>query len=465
MRQVLKFIAEAIAFAQERRGRRSFVVGLVGLGLLFGASWLRWFAVPEGHPDLPLGTSAVFSVEAGASYFYKILCIAAIGGIVLVALRLAEPRRVVAGIVGVFFAALLFFPHIVMIWSPAVSARATWLDLEHLNLIATTGDEWEGSEVKAFDWKANVYASDLPGSAAVIRTPSLHPTLTPFGSLKEMLGWLGYSTAYCNFVCFGWFMAMAGALLLLVSTARSARGPDFEPLTVWAKTFAMAMGAAIAVSLVPAGLCAWQIDRARAAYERGEFALALDELESAASIVPAIRTNGDFVEQRGLVDTRLNRNTAEAELHRARALVQTGHFEEAEAYFAALAGASHIGDGVRLEATRQLIRRGIRKLNSGAIGSAIETLEGVLRRDPCDIKASYALQLAYLRTGESDAVQSLGRRMRSTYAFFNSLDKLPVLGAVQENVMYAAYLRGDVTATQAARQLLTDPSRLAKEAP
>ena len=465
MRQVLKFVFDGMGFARERRGRLSFVVGLVGLGCLFGASWLRWFAVPDGRPGLPLGTSAVFGVEASATYLYKFLCLVVIAAVVFLAVRVAEPRHVVARVAGILFAALLFFPHIVMIWSPGVSARATWLDLEHVNLTANTGDEWEGSEAKAFDWKANVYASDLLPSTSVIRTPSLHPTLSPFGSLKEMLGWFGYSTAYCNFVCAGWFMALVGALLLLISTARSPRGPDFDALTVWAKTFAMSMGAAIVMSMVPAWLCAWQIDRARAAYERGDFALALDRLESAASIVPAIRANGDFVEQRGLLDTRLGRDTAGAELHRARVLAQTGHFEEAETYLAALAGAPHVGDGVRLEATRQLIRRGIRKLNSGAVGSAIETLEGVLRRDPCDIKASYAIQLAYLRTGDSDAVQSLGLRMRSTYRFFNSIEKLPVLGAVQENVMYAAYLRGDVTATQAAHQLLTDPSRLAKEAP
>jgi hypothetical protein len=96
---------------------------------------------------------------------------------------------------------------------------------------------------------------------------------------------------------------------------------------------------------------------------------------------------------------------------------------------------------------------------------AIQTLEGVLRRDPCDIKASYAIQLAYLRTGDSTAVRGLGLRMRSTYAFFNSLDRLPVIGAVEENVMYAAYLSGDVTAAHEARLLLTDPSRLIKEVP
>jgi tetratricopeptide (TPR) repeat protein len=249
----------------------------------------------------------------------------------------------------------------------------------------------------------------------------------------------------------------------MLASCRRAAGPDLSVARTAAITFGKALLVGLALALVPAGVCALLIEGARRDVEHGRTADALRRLDAAATIVPLIRMNADVVAQQGLLADRLGRDTPEAALHRARVLLLRGHWQEAEAMLESVAGDPMTRLGTRLEAIRYLLRHGIRQLNSGETNVAIATFEAVLAHDPCDLKADYALQLAYLRSGRSQGVPALAAKARAIYAYFNTIDKLPVLGAVQENVMYAAFLRHDLAATQAAHQLLMDPGRVAKE--
>jgi hypothetical protein len=463
MLRLRRFVADALTFARERRARLPFVLALLGAALLSAGVVLPWFRVPVAASGHLAAAVDVAGRDAPIALVFKALCASALGATVFLTLRTVEPKAHVARLAAILLAVLLFFPHACMVWCPNTAARATWLDAQHRSLVWTGGDVWSSGENKSFEWKSRLYVADILDEAGIMGTPALSPRAIPFGSVRDLLIWFGYSNSFCLFVCSGWVFSVIGAVLLLLSLFRSARGPDFATMWVAGRSGGLFLCVALPIALVPAVTCAWQVDRARVAAEHGELALSLARLESAASIVPMIRMNSDVVDEIGLLHARLGRQTPEAALHRARSLVQRGRLEEADALLSSMATAEDISPLVRLESIRALLRRGIREWNSGQAVAAAGTLEGVLEADPCNVKANYALELAYLRTGRFASVESLAARMRAIYRFFNTLDKVPVLGAVQENVVYAAYLAGDAEAAQAAREYLSDPSRLSKE--
>jgi hypothetical protein len=372
-------------------------------------------------------------------------------------------RERAARIVAVLLAGLLLFPHAVMIWCPETAAKATWLHAQHEGLTWTGGDTWTSGENKTIGWKDRVSVADMLEEVGVTHTPALSPGAVPFESAHDLLDWFGYSNAFCFFVRAGWGLAIAGSLLVSIALCRRPRGPDRHCIVAASRSGGAALALALAIGLLPAALCAFQVERARVAAERGSYALSLSRLELAERLLPMTRQNSDLVDQVGLLQARLGMPTPEATLHRAKTLERLGRLDEAEALFASILREGAPAGPIRREASRALLRRGIRELNSGEAKSAIDSLEGVLDADPCNVKSNYALQVAYLRSMRFDSVGPLAARMRKVYRFFNTLTKLPVLAATEENVAYAAYLAGDGMAAHTAWSKLSDPKTLRTE--
>jgi hypothetical protein len=372
-----------------------------------------------------------------------------------------RPRAV--RIMATLLSALLLFPHAVMVWCPETAGKATWLHAQHEGLTWTGGDTWTSGENKNIGWKDRVSVADMLEEVGVMRTPALSPGTVPFASVHDLLDWLGYSNSFCFFVRGGWGFALAGSVLLLIALCRGAHGPDRRSILDASRSGGAALAVAIAICLLPAALCALQIERARVAAERGSLALSLRRLELASKLLPVTTQNSDLVDQIGLLQARLGMQTSEASLYRAKTLERLGHLDEAEVLFASILSSAGPPGPVRREASRALLRRGIRELNSGEAKSALETLEAVLGADPCNVKANYALQMAYLRLMRFDSVGPLAARMRRVYRFFNTLTKLPVLAATEENVAFAAYLAGDSVAAHSAWTKLSDPKLLRTE--
>jgi tetratricopeptide (TPR) repeat protein len=218
--------------------------------------------------------------------------------------------------------------------------------------------------------------------------------------------------------------------------------------------------AGLVLALLPVAVCAFHLDRARDAVERGEPALALERMDHAARVLPVVAESSDFALQRGLLQTRLGLQTPEAKLYEARVLQGQGLYEQAETLFASLLTSGPAEGPVHREAVRGILRRGIRQLNSGETTPAIDSLEAALRADPCNVKASYVLQLAYLRVARFESLRELVATMRTTYRFFNSDTKVPILSAAQENIAYAAYLQGDPAGAHAVWKTLGDAKTL-----
>jgi hypothetical protein len=436
-------------------------VGACGALLLLVSSALSWFRVPEGVPG---NAFAIVGREAPATLAFRLLSLFGLAAIVRLVLRKRRPRRVAAEVAAALGAVLLFYPHAVMVWCPATAAEASALLEQHLSLSSSAGDTFISDENKTTGWKDRVYVAEILQKTAVVRTPSLSPDAVPFGHLHDFFEWFGYSNAFCFFVGPGWALAILGCLLLLIGLCRAPLGLDLGCAAAAGRVGASCCAVFGLCCLVPAAACVLQIERARGAAERGLLSLSLTRLEQAARLLPVIRRNGDFVEQLGILQSRLGMPTAEAELHRATILQRQGQFEPADAIFRSLlASEGSASDVIHQEGARGLLRQGIRSLNSGELASATDVLETVLQVEPTNVKANYALELAYLRSSRFEAVAPLASRMRSIYHHFSTLTKVPVLGANDENLALAAFLKGDAVAAHLAWQKLSDPKRLRKE--
>jgi tetratricopeptide (TPR) repeat protein len=439
----------------------SLAVRCLGVAALVLSLVAKWFQLPETVKLGPGLAPVVVGREAPATYAFKLI----VAGALLAFLFRSRPR--IAAVTrtpahAALLVVMLLFPHAVMVWCPVTGAKASWLHTQHQSLTWFGGDLFALQETKDRDWKSHVYAADVLDQATTMNVPALNPDPVPFGGLRDSLDWLGYSNSFCQFVRAGWELAIAGCFLLVL--APFCRGGPPDRLRRAIAVGVLKAGAATAcvgglLALAPAVLAATELDRARLAAERGWTELALERLQFATRMLPIVGQESDVAVQEGLLEEALGRDTPEAALYRAKVLQGLGRFEEAETLFESLV----VGPGpgpVRREASRGLLRRGIRELNSGETNSAVVTLETVLDVDPCNVKANYVLQLAYLRAGRFDTIDDLVARMRATYKFFHDDTKMPVLAAAQENAAYAAYLQDDVPTAHALWQALGDPKQL-----
>jgi hypothetical protein len=432
-------------------------VGLVGAALMVVSAVSVWFEVPVAVGMVIGGR------EPRAVLLFKVVCLTA--GLLAAVLWVRRWRAgrddhgLLARGAGALIGALLFFPHAIMIWCPTTAGRAAWLHTLHESMTWFGGDVFGLQETKELAWKGHVVVADVLDQATAMNMPTWSPSAWPFGSLRGMAEWFGYSNSFCQFARSGWGTALLGAVLVLFAACRRGRAADPDAMRKGAGAAAAVIGAGMVLGLVPAVIGALELDGARIAAERGEYAAALDRIDLAVRVLPVLGQSSDLALQRGLLEVRLGRSTPRADLYRARLLQGVGRLEQAEAFYGVLVGAGP-SDPVAREALRGLLRRGLRELNAGEATRAIETLQGVMQVDRCNIKANYVLQLAYLRAARYSEVRPLADRMGATYRFFRDDTKFPVLAAARENVAYAEYLDGEPLAAGAAWQSIGDRKQL-----
>jgi hypothetical protein len=336
-----------------------------------------------------------------------------------------------------------------MTWSPAVSARASWLNTEHENLSWLGGDIFNEQEYKDIGWKNEIYVVDAERQVGIFRLPNWSPYMIQWGRLADLFDWLGYSNRFCQFVCRGWFAALAGCLLALIPLCRGREGLRYPVVRAIALTGLPGMAAGAVLALTPPLVSGWLMMQARHAVNRGEPESGLRWLDRSAMVLPAIRQDSWFTAQEGLLEYPLGRDTLESELYEATQYERQGFITQSKGRFEKLLAAAPAGSAVRREAARGLVRAGINELNSGAAGVALETFSRVLESEPCNLKALYAIQLAALRTARPDVVRTSAERMCAIYERFNTLTKAPAMAACHENMAFVEYQAGHVDAAEA----------------
>jgi hypothetical protein len=423
-------------------------MAVAGIALLALGAVLPWFEVPAAIELESGGAERCVAAGSWAAAPYRLVSLAA--AILLIrghARRRRRPDRVAVAAT-LLLVGFGFFPYFVMVWDPAVAARASWLHMQHRSLVWPGGDFSTGQEFAAESlWKDRIHASDTPRQVNVSKAPMWGPGMLELGQLPVLVEAFGYSDEFCQFIRPGWFVAMAGALGVLSSECIA--GGVLRPRRVlialraglWAGVAGCALGA---VPLVAAALA---LDGAREATARGRYEAAERHLRRAAAVLPVIGQDTDYVAQLGLLQWRLDRlGSPHARAFLASMLEQQGRSAQALEISRDLLVQVPRHSAVHREACRAVFRAGIDALNAGRTERAIDLLETVLAQEPCDLKANFALQVAYLRTSRRRDLERLVKRIEAVYAYFQFPTKALVLASGEENLQLAAFQAGDLDA-------------------
>ena len=341
--------------------------------------------------------------------------------------------------------ALLLFPGLVMVWEPALSARANWLQIQHENLTWAGGDLLTNLEYSRESWKDRVYLVDTPRLIDLVRVPDSVPEVFQLSRLSTWFETFGYSNRFCQFVGLGWFASLLGMLILILNSCLPDGRLDRR------RTMRAMMGgvATLVAGLVgvatPVVIAAHQLEQARGATMRGFYLQAQEYLDRAVWILPALAHETSFVAQNGLLDFRLGmEGKPTGRLFRANLLERRGRDTQAMDVYHELIASTPKDSAVHREALRAVLRSGIVALNAGQLDIAIDRLEDVLRAEPCSPKANYAILLAYLRTNQRENLERSVRRIEAVYAYFRLPTKRIVLASCHEVEMFAALRSGEM---------------------
>jgi tetratricopeptide (TPR) repeat protein len=185
----------------------------------------------------------------------------------------------------------------------------------------------------------------------------------------------------------------------------------------------------------------------RAAVARGLYDEADRYLHRAIQHVPALREDTFYVAQLGLLDYRRGRlQTPAGRIFLANLIERQGRYTQSLRICQELTAGTPRDSAVHREALRAILRAGVYALNSQRSEAACACLEQVIRDEPCNLKANYALQLAYLRTWRRKDLERMVRRMAAVYSHFQMITNDIVLASGYENAMFAALREHDAKA-------------------
>lgn len=417
-------------------------LGCLGILLLLVALKTSWVEVPVGFEHDGESFQPVCIQPESTSFFR-------IGNALLVFVCLAfglfpRTKAYASVAAAVWCALLLMYPWAVMRTEDEISARAHWLHDQHTNLTWLGGDASLAMERNAHVWKGKLYLVDPPEFETVPDVPRWQPWESGAEHLPRLVDWLGYSNAFCQFCRKGWFASVMGCLCAFVFVASDKRGIEINrarrSAIAFLSTFALFV-VAIALHEFSVGQ---KINRAASAYQDNDFAFAIENLRIAQDQSVSIRTSGAVVTQMGVLERLIGRQTWRSSLAHANLLEREGRYPEAEDIYRQLMLDEALSWSDQKEGCRGLLRIAIHKLNSGNERQATALLEEILKFDPSNLKANYALQLSCVRLGDRDRLQSLVEQLAAIYGRFRFPNKKVVLASGHQNLLFLAIQENDV---------------------
>ena len=299
----------------------------------------------------------------------------------------------------------LAFPYFVMLRSPVVAAEASWLQSQHDNLLWLGGDIHNNAEFAHRGWKSKVYLIDLPQQLSVVRLPSWSPWEMGLDRCEDLLQWLGYSNAFCNFLGMGWVLATSGSGMLLLSSLQRNGVFEFNRAGVALTLFTACLVLSAIVGWTLPFYASQHINRSAELCSELKFEESLVELQKAVDLLPVLAQDTHYVAQRGTLDKLSGRQTEYAQLRDGIQLERHARYEQAFATISVLANSDI--PAIRREALRGVMRFAIQDYNCARFELSSERFRTVLRRQPCNLKLLYLLQLQGIREGRADQVDLL----------------------------------------------------------
>ena len=436
---------------------RLLFIGLAwaGLGALAISVTRPWFVVPIAPPSGAQSAADMVDSIPSCTVFFQSLV--AIGGVCIAASWFWNRRwSMVSTLIASFLCVLpLLYPYFVTVRSPNVSADAAWLQMQHDNLTWLGGDIYANAEYGAKGWKSKTYLVDAPRQLAVINLPSWSPWEFGLHRTQDLMLWLGYSNAFCQFVGKGWALAVVGAVLLLLASLQCCGE------LILGRAGA-AVGLFTSIAFVSA-IVGWSLpfkasQEIRVAAEfcgKQEYAKAKNHLERAVELLPVLGQDTYYVAQRGVLDQRLNIESDYAELQKSNRLESAGRFDQAFTILKRLCDSDE--SAVRREAFRGILRFAIQDYNCARFESSSDRFSLVLKYYPCDVKVIYLLQLQGIRESRAQSVDEMRDWMYAASGKFNFGTKKALRAVAQQHAAIVVGLSDDPVAIWAGQSKAKSP--------
>ncbi len=430
-------------------------VGLLGTGALLLSMRKSWFEVPQSPVGGANSAFDMVAIKPECAPLFQALM--GIGLICLIAswLRHRQWTLLSTIIASLLCLVPLTFPYFVMLRSPVVSAEAAWLQLQHDNLLWLGGDIYNNAEFAHRGWKSKAYLIDLPQQLSVVKLPSWSPWEIGLDRCGDLLLWLGYSNAFCNFMCKGWTMAIVGSVLLLMSTLQRKSEFQFSHAGVAISIFT--------IGSVMASLIGWSlpfrasnyIQRSSTLCSQREFETSLIELDKAVALLPVLGQDTYYVAQRGVLERELGLDTDYTRLGEAIDLESDARYDQA---FAKIIQLTESDDpAIRRESLRAVMRFAIQDYNCARFELSAERFQLVLRRQPCNLKLIYLMQLQGIREGRPELVYAMRDWMYEASGKMAFGTKKIVRAASNQHAVLAAGMDGNAEAIWAAQDRAKRP--------
>ncbi|MFN7733679.1 MAG: hypothetical protein ACK5OB_17410 [Pirellula sp.] len=400
-----------------------------------------WFSVPMARDGHATAYSEIYASQPRCTRWFQAIMAVGLVWVLATSYRARTWSRSSNWVSGVMMMVALAYPFAVMNTSPSLTADAIWLQMQHDNLMWLGGDINVSSEQGQAFWGNKVLSVDIPRQIKVSNLPTNHIAQFGLHQIGDTLNWTGYSDAFCQFSKRGWSMAVSGWAILLIGTILVRGQVQFDRIggSLILVFIVACLFCAVAVSR-PFSAAAW-VERAAAETRARRYDAALDALETACRRMPVLSQDTHFIAQRGLLETRLGRNSAYSKLFQAVDLERRGHFDAA--YESFMESMESKDPAIARESIRAVQRFAIQDFNSGRAELAAANMKLVLAKQPCNLKAIYLSQICALRQDHREEVANMSEWMDAAASHLSFNSKKILRACMQRYEAVAASQRND----------------------
>lgn len=397
---------------------------LLGILLLIGALLLPWMKVPLSPQNV---------TDAPATLAWKLFL--AVGLFLALWLRLRARIAAAMRVISFLPILLLSYPQAVIVFDSETSGHLSWLQQQHDTITWLGGDAFLAHGTRYQGQTPAVDMEEPPLRLAAFRPPLIAPWSLGIAEVPDLIWWLGYNPAFCQFVSKGWVCGHLGLLLLLAGwlgcrrkdDEHGSRANDFRRC---ANTFATSFFAWFILACIPITLASSALKKARQDSLNDEPAKGLAQLHRACRYMPALRFDSGLIAQKGSFQSALGNNALpEARFQNLLALERDGYqHRSAELLEQLILEGPHRAE-VNRELTRTLLRVAIDDFNAGNSAEARRRIRKVCQLEPTAIQALFHLQLLALQGDHLAENRHCREAIANIYQNFQRREKKAVISA------------------------------------
>lgn len=429
---------------------------MAGAGLLLIGLLSPWMTIPVGMAE-----GEVVVRDAGATLWWKVALVAGLALAVTVGLFPANRERGCRRSLRVtvlLIPVLLAFPSAVIVHDEETSGHLAWLQQQHDSMTWLGGDVFLAQGLRYQQTMPVIDLGNPPQRLAAFRPPTVAPWSLGIAEMPDLVWWLGYNPAFCQFVARGWVAALLGVVVVLVGWMGwrrrddevGSRAGDFK---VAGGAFVAGTGLWLLAALAPVLAASHFLREARreALDDRPREARA--DLERACAFMPALRCDTGVIEQLGRLDLACGEtDSMRAELSRARSLRDDSYRFRAAVVVDDLWRRPAPSPSLGRELSRMMLALAVEDANSGRVEEARARLERLCERERAAIQPRFYLQLLSLHGGQIELNRRCQTEVAGLYRPFQRKEKKGVLSASWLILAQGELAMGRVAEAAAARQ-------------